>query len=863
MATTATPVRILNLAENESLIRDAFTTLNNQSYFSIEDLDGYLYPQDYIRQSQLWVTDQTSGGTRPINHSGTLLNIAGSIDNQLYFFTYEQTTASDGSTVGESYLWVTDGTLAGTQRLTGPNRGSFSELRSLARYTIEFDGQLVFTFGDGAGFEPWISDGTRAGTQSLADLQARRTFDIRYFAALGDRLLFSAETEDTGREMWVTDGTPTGTQLLLNISEGATSSGPEALGVVGDRLVFEASTRDLGRELWVTDGTTAGTQLLRDINPGPGSISIESYSENPYTPDGQLVFFANGDSGPGVDVWVTDGTTAGTQKLLDADIYFAQAIATDQKVFFTGAASTGETGFLGVTDGTVAGTQRLASIHFQLVDRPPNFFVTVPAILDDQALFRSGPDTEGGSELWISDGTVAGTRLLRDLNPTGSSFPFQFFATEDLVFFCANENELWVTDGTTAGTRRLMEGTSLEEFQEATGGNIPFYDTIPGNFTAINGKVYFQGFDTENGAELWVTDGTAEGTSLVADFEPGIRSSFPYGLSVVNNQLMFTTGADVWVLDPNQEEPILSGAGGRRTFTIQGGSGTTEIANFGGVGPGNHVPAARRAEVDTLKFVGPGLAAHRLLLEQQGADLVLTFERVADTRVVLKNFSLADLDNLSGRGNAGLGNILFQGQQRIQDSFDVLNADSLQRHLWRRNTVTFLNDRSNIVYGYNHSHDGINGQGGDDWINGRSGHDWLRGSDGDDILIGGPENDRLVGDEGADEFRFTSHTVFRRAGLGVDWLVDFDGAEGDRIGLSQTVFHRISRMGFNLRSHDFARISRDRDAGSSSARIVYNTLNGRLFYNENGAHRGLGQGGQFAVLEGAPELSHSSFTVFG
>jgi ELWxxDGT repeat protein len=47
---------------------------------------------------------------------------------------------------------------------------------------------------------------------------------------------------------------------------------------MGIRLVFGANDGSTGRELWVTDGTTAGTTLLKDINPGPGSSSPRDFA---------------------------------------------------------------------------------------------------------------------------------------------------------------------------------------------------------------------------------------------------------------------------------------------------------------------------------------------------------------------------------------------------------------------------------------------------------------------------------------------------------------------------------------------------------------------------------------------------------
>lgn len=191
---------------------------------------------------------------------------------------------------------------------------------------------------------------------------------------------------------------------------------------------------------------------------------------------------------------------------------------------------------------------------------------------------------------------------------------------------------------------------------------------------------------------------------------------------------------------------------GRKTFTFDLGNGSETIENFGGVGKGFRPKFATIVEVDTLKFAGTGLTARNLLLTQQGQDLKITFEGLDNTKVVLKDFTLENLDNLSVATGAStnLGNVLFDGQTKIQDSFDVFDADSTRNTIWNQNSVTFLNDLDNNVSGLENSNDVINGQGGSDVLSGLSGDDLLRGGDGNDTLIGGLGVDTLVGGKGED-----------------------------------------------------------------------------------------------------------------
>ncbi|WP_308189040.1 calcium-binding protein [Nostoc mirabile] len=216
-----------------------------------------------------------------------------------------------------------------------------------------------------------------------------------------------------------------------------------------------------------------------------------------------------------------------------------------------------------------------------------------------------------------------------------------------------------------------------------------------------------------------------------------------------------------------------------------------------------------------------------------------------------------------------IGNILFDGQTTIADSFDVINANSTQTSIFNKNTVTFLNELNNNIAGFDNSNDVINGQGGNDIINGLSGNDLLRGGSGDDILIGGFGNDTvvggvgndiLVGGVGADRFLYNTDAAFVLTAVGVDAIADFNSSEGDKIVLDKTTFSAITSAvgtGFSKASN-FEVTS---NGAASTAVIVYNPVTGQLYYNSNGSVAGFGIGGPFAVLTGAPTLAASDFVL--
>ncbi|MEI1376162.1 hypothetical protein PQG02_24290 [Nostoc sp. UHCC 0926] len=315
------------------------------------------------------------------------------------------------------------------------------------------------------------------------------------------------------------------------------------------------------------------------------------------------------------------------------------------------------------------------------------------------------------------------------------------------------------------------------------------------------------------------------------------------------------------IIDGKAGNDTLTGNGGQDKFIIRLGDGNDIITDFSGVGKGSNPSAVVIANVDTLQFTGNGLTARNLQLTPQGNNLEVTFENVANTKVTLQNFLLENLDNLAATSSKpGLGNILFDGQSSITDSFDVIDVNSTQTNIFNKNTVTFLNDLNNNIVGFDNSNDVINGQGGNDIINGLSGNDLLRGGSGNDTLIGGAGNDILVGGAGADRFLYNTNAAFNASGIGLDTISDFNSSQGDKIVLDKTTFNAITSVagtGFSKKS-DFQITN---SAGTSTAKVVYDPVSGQLFYNQNGSATGFGSGGLFATLTGAPTLTASDFVL--
>lgn len=218
-------------------------------------------------------------------------------------------------------------------------------------------------------------------------------------------------------------------------------------------------------------------------------------------------------------------------------------VSTSLGVFFS-ASTPGRDRELYISDGTVGGTRLVRDIELAVSaggtsNSSPNEFVE----LDGVVYFRAFTQAYG-SELWRSDGTEFGTWIVADIAPgSESSFPGKLVAMNDRVYFAANDgvngNELWSTDGTNAGTRMV------------TDINTGSANSNPDELTVLNNQLIFRARTLASGEELWRSDGTTAGTYSIADIVLGANSGYPRELTVAGSLVYFTayrpeTGIELW-----------------------------------------------------------------------------------------------------------------------------------------------------------------------------------------------------------------------------------------------------------------------------------------------------------------------------
>lgn len=274
-------------------------------------------------------------------------------------------------------------------------------------------------------------------------------------------------------------------ELVADLGSSNLDAFPRDLTACGDKLFFTAYTAAEGWELWVTDGTQAGSHMVKDINPGPAhGTDFGNY----LTAVGNTLFFMARDAEHGRELWKSDGTEAGT--VMVADIWAGPSESIPTKLFALGS---------------------------------------VVVFTAENANGRRLYASDGGSAMAITD---------HSLDFAASVAPL---VVGDMAYFSAwtpitNNYSLWSTSGASATLVKNIAGG----FGQSAGIN---------ELTLATGGFYFRANTPGMGPELWRSNGTEGGTALVSDMLPGESGLDPRYLVVM--------GGDLYFVGQNGVDPVL------------------------------------------------------------------------------------------------------------------------------------------------------------------------------------------------------------------------------------------------------------------------------------------------------------------
>src|SRR6185295_7588897 len=426
------------------------------------------------------------------------------------------------------------------------------------------------------------------------------------------------------------------------------------------KVWFSGQAAAEGAELWISDLTRPGTRRIKDLSPGP-------FSSDPhdFLAVDRRVFFVTGVSHDDEAVWVSDGRAAGTRRLAGPagadrflNVGFGAALA-GRAVFRLDDGVHGAEPW--ISSGTVAGTALVADLEpAQLGGSRPQALTRVG---DRCFFFTTLPDVEEAHELWVSDGTAAGTERAFAFEP-----PFDLSRGVRgvelggrLVFYRATgfeEGEIWASDGTPEGTVRLA------------GGDL----RASGILRVVGSRLFFLAADSAHGGELWTSDGTPEGTVRLSDFAnpepfPDSGSQKRQGLRALGGRVAFSAADELGRFEPWVSDGTIGGT--RHLADVYPAlvapffELSSEVVELGGrfffvSGEGSEVGTEPALWVSDLtpagtRIVGPladraGRATSEVALVPLGARVLLFYSAPEES-----GFLSTDGASLVPGGRAGLG----------------------------------------------------------------------------------------------------------------------------------------------------------------------------------------------------------------
>ena len=524
----------------------------------------------WVKESVLW-----NGALYSILEGGQLIRSDGTrAGTEVLARWYDSDSIQSLTPVGDRLLflagddgylydvWRTQGTVETTQRISSPP--AFDVLTSILPWG---EGKALIPYSDDAGaWHLWMTDGTSEGSRTLDQIPG------------GELLTGGGRLYVLSREQHAIlrfDG-PEAAAVPIHDLRTEASAGPLAQTVLGGKLVFSARASEVRAPLFASDGTSAGTFQL----------SGQADWADRFTRVGNRIFFTartphRSDSGGSIErdsLWSTDGTADGTVRSASRIFGFSAAGELGSRLLFAADRDREQDGpaYADIELWRSNGTPRTTSVVKNINPFQTDYAYDLPftSCLGDPSspgpgvavggrLLFAADDGRTGRELWSSDGTPGGTRLLLDINTRTipaprpadecpepprdqigrGSDPAYLVAFRGGALFSAYDGtagrELWWSDGTRAGTRRVQDlrpGISSSN---------------PRELTPFGGAVYFLATMGTGGDGLWRTDGTARGTFLVQDLALGGKPSWGTSLTVASDRLFFsvlneTTGAELW-----------------------------------------------------------------------------------------------------------------------------------------------------------------------------------------------------------------------------------------------------------------------------------------------------------------------------
>jgi ELWxxDGT repeat protein len=585
-------------------------------------------PMTVNNDIELWRSDGTASGTYRlkdinqvlnVNYRGSYIQGLTSMGNNLYLF------ANDG--VNGLELWKTDGTTNGTVMVKNadsfpPNPRTYGSGGDKIIQTIQLNGSLLYFFSTALyGEEIWVSDGTSNGTTMIKDINQATESSINLYNfysnelvnSFDDRILLKVNDGFVGEETWQSNGTKNGTEILIDYTKpgsNPSSTFPPYPAFFGSLLIpmtkyngkiyfkvtignyiqinsllsIDIASKTESSSVLIPHGMESILQLNTKgfVNPGFNyTLPIYYYDFNSSTFTTLKTFelskvIARGLSNPfghtnfqnkiyciGYDdiylndkkeIWETDGTLANTKKvtfpLLTSEISKIY-VNRDKMYIIEGISSS--FGKLWYWEG--GNSQPVFLRNIDLDNYLPNF-----ACKNDDYVYLISKNSL--YQISYNLNTVNTIFNLPNANYFFNNKTSDFYrkapCPNSFLFFLEKRlpnvttTELWSFNSSTNQVQYLID---ISQCIEATFNDVQI----------VNNKFYFVNYTTQDGCQIWRSDGTKEGTFMVGPISSKYKNSKPQSLVNLNNELYFSAddgfhGRELWKYNPCEvRETVASG----------------------------------------------------------------------------------------------------------------------------------------------------------------------------------------------------------------------------------------------------------------------------------------------------------------
>ena len=399
------------------------------------------------------------------------------------------------------------------------------------------------------------------------------TGSIHELTGYNGKLYFTAHPETADRDqyhpgdnsssysIWVTDGTKTGTRILSDFAPGAGTYVASDLNVANDHLFFIARI-DPGStyQLWSykdIDPATNRERLTKIDDALPNAFQdgrwddkIEAIDHGLFfiqpTPDKKYnkyeLWFSDGTGKPG-STYSLGGNTPGKPQSS-----FVWLEGADNLLYFIAEGYESVPGVeeprrdpneLWVTTSAPGTFQKISDFDYSPswgVSSPISNQTTIKDSLYFSGPSRDTPEQNYDYEPWVSDGTLASTREIKDMNPAWKSANTpRSSSAEDFTLF---NGEIYFRTRKESGDNVYHSVGELHAYSPTT-KQTRFVATIQEKwhsaslpFIVFNDALYFRGQTMEAGEELWKSDGTTSGTLMVSDLRSGTDSTEPQNFAI-------------------------------------------------------------------------------------------------------------------------------------------------------------------------------------------------------------------------------------------------------------------------------------------------------------------------------------------